>query len=190
MSQTAAAKRKAVSHKRIHDRIGGLGGEEEHTETLVAVADKEFRHADHPRSTAAGLCQLESGFRNIFGADSVRNPIKSQSNAHPLVVTEANYHKYLAYRHQGLGMQGVGWTQLTYFTFQDRADRLGGCWIVENQLIIGFGDLDALIRQYGLRDGLAAYNAGPGNRHSTVGQRYATLVINHIDEFRRLTDNS
>ena len=46
---------------------------------------------------------------------------------------EVTKRKYLHYKqlrgsHGQGGMQGVGPAQLTYYTIQDRADKLGGCW--------------------------------------------------------------
>lgn len=54
--------------------------------------------------------------------------------------TEANYREYVRNRTQ-CGMQGVGPTQLTYYTFQDRADQLGGCWRPEINIRVGFESL-------------------------------------------------
>jgi hypothetical protein len=69
----------------------------------------------------AFLEQESAGGKNIFGHD-------------PTIFAGAGYvtkKKYLAYkaeRKRTGKMQGVGPMQLTWFTFQDEADALGGCW--------------------------------------------------------------
>lgn len=44
-------------------------------------------------------------------------------------------------------------------------------------LQLGARHLENQIRRYGERDGLAAYNAGPGGRHGERGQAYASAVL-------------
>jgi hypothetical protein len=174
-------------HTRIANRIHDLGGDDI-AEDLVRLADTKLVHVKDVldrRALACGLIQLESGFRNIYGHDGVRNPIKSPPGG-VRVVTAANYAEYLKYRKAGYGMQGVGYSQLTYFSFQDRADKLGGCWKVVPNLTVAFEDLDALIRLHGVRDGLASYNAGEGNRHGRVGQHYATLVLTYYNAWKKV----
>lgn len=46
---------------------------------------------------------------------------------------------------------------------------------------VGARHLRGLIDRYGERDGLAAYNAGPGNRHGATGQEYASEVLARIE---------
>lgn len=145
------------------DRRGGNG----HGRLIVAQA----RAHRLPVSLACALVEHESGFRNVFGADPVRNPVRSRSNSHPLAVSRARYLAYRAFRRQGLGMQGVGLTQLTWWEFQDHADRLGGCWRPEAQLRVAFRDLKDLTAAHGLHDGLKAYN-GAG----AAAEQYAWTV--------------
>lgn len=67
------------------------------------------------------LMKESGGGRNVYGHDAVQcGPVGG-------TVTEDNYREYLRNRAQ-CGSQGVGPTQLTYYTLQDRADQLGGCW--------------------------------------------------------------
>ena len=96
---------------------------------IVDEADK----ARIPIALGFALCEQETGFQNIFGHD-------------PTIFAgagEVTKKKYLRYKRQRGptgrgGMQGVGVTQLTYYSFQDRADHLGGCWRIRPQLKVAF----------------------------------------------------
>jgi len=98
------------------------------------------------------LEQESSGGHNVFGHDNVRNPIKGGN------VTKARYLEYKRYRELGLGSNGVGPTQLTWSGYQDRADELGGCWVYDVNLRVGFAVLCAHIRQRGVYHGYWDYN--------------------------------
>jgi murein DD-endopeptidase MepM/ murein hydrolase activator NlpD len=103
------------------------------------------------------VLEVESGFRNVFGHDKVRNPIKSPDGG-LLEVTAERYRRYLDYRRQGLGNQGVGPMQLTSPGLQDRADALGGGYAVGPNIRVGVEYLAAKIKERGLYRGVAAYN--------------------------------
>lgn len=116
---------------------------------------EEARRAGIPVSLGFALIEQESGFRNVFGHDPT-------IFAGAGTVTKS---KYLAYRRQrGAngrgGMQGVGPAQLTYWSFQDRADDFGGCWVARHNIRVGFELLAALVKRHGPRRGLAIYNGG------------------------------
>lgn len=74
---------------------------------------------------------------------------------------------YLVYKQQRGptgrgGMQGVGPMQLTYYSYQDEADKLGGCWNPYHNMQVGFKTAADHIRRYGIAEGIAAYNGrGP-----------------------------
>lgn len=133
----------------------------------------EARDAGIPPSIALALRQQESGILgdgNVFGHDPTIFVGAGR-------VTKA---KYLEYKHQRnrtdpRRMQGVGPLQLTYWTIQDEADRLGGCWVPKYNYRVGFRDLAGLIRQHGTRKGLAVYNGGAGSPN----YHYADLVLAH-----------
>ena len=55
-------------------------------------------------------------------------------------------------------MQGVGPCQLTWYEFQDEADREGGCWRPEINIRIGFRHLAANIKLHGEAEGAKRYN--------------------------------
>jgi hypothetical protein len=71
--------------------------------------------------TCAFLMQESGGGENVFGHDP-----GNFSGAGK--VTKAKYLDYKRRRQSGAGMQGVGPMQLTWYSFQDMADDLGGCW--------------------------------------------------------------
>jgi hypothetical protein len=118
---------------------------------------QEARRAGISYDLAYSLVQQETGTgQNIFGHDPTIYAGAGQ-------VTKA---KYLTYKHlrctPGRQMQGVGLTQLTWWEFQDAADRMGGCWKPRIQLRKAFGDLRGLIRQHGEVVGIERYNgSGP-----------------------------
>jgi hypothetical protein len=126
---------------------------------------------------ALGLVEVESAFKNVFGHDNVRNPVKSPQGG-LLRVTDARLNEYRSHRARGEGNQGVGYTQLTARDFQDEADRLGGMGLPYANMYVGFKLLESYIKHYGLRDrAIAAFNTGPGNRWSSQGARYQYNVI-------------
>ncbi|MGZ4271638.1 MAG: hypothetical protein ACXVSX_20830, partial [Solirubrobacteraceae bacterium] len=136
-----------------------------------AVVLREARRAGLPVALACAVLEKETGFRNVFGHDAVRNPVKSPPGG-LLAVTEDNYRQYLAHRHRGLGNQGVGPMQLTSPSLQDRADQLGGCWQPGPNIRVGLEFLAGNIRRLGLRAGVVAYNgSGP------AAQRYGDDVL-------------
>ena len=131
---------------------------------------EEAKRAGLPLPLACALVEQESSFRNVFGHDAVQNPTRKGGR-----VTREAYLRYRDFRDQGLGSQGVGVTQLTFAPFQDRADQLGGCWKVRNQLRVGFEVLADAVAANGVRRGLAAYNAGSPS--SAAGLEYAARVL-------------
>lgn len=114
---------------------------------------QEARRADIPISLGCALVEQESGFRNVFGHDPVKfGQIRGGK------VSRARFLRYRLLRKLGRGMQGVGLTQLTWFEFQNQADKLGGCWKPTYQLRVGFRLLHDLIDKHGQADGIARYN--------------------------------
>jgi hypothetical protein len=116
---------------------------------------------------AAILIQESGGGQNIFGHDPTIYAGAGE-------VTETKYHDYLARRGPtgAGGMQGVGPCQLTFWSIQDAADRLGGCWKPLCNMREGFQLLAENIRRGGLEAGVAAYNGeGP------AADGYAATVL-------------
>jgi hypothetical protein len=129
---------------------------------------QEARKAGIPISLAFALIEQESGFKNVFGHDSTRS-IPSEWMG--TKVDKRKYKYYKEHRRAG-GMQGVGPAQLTWWEYQDRADQRGGAWIPKHNISVAFEHLASLIKNKGLREGLAAYNGtGP------AADRYAEQVL-------------
>lgn len=147
----------------------------------------EARRAGIPISLGFALIDQETGgtFQNLWGHDSTifiggydRKNGKRYSR-----VTRGSYKEYK--RQRGTTkMQGVGPAQLTWWEFQDDADRRGGCWKPRHNIATGFGLLADLIRKHGnTRDGVAAYNGSGAS-----ADRYAVEVLHkRADWHRRLT---
>jgi len=115
---------------------------------------EEAKRAGLRLPLACALLEKESGGgRNVFGHDPTIFVGAGE-------VTRAKYREYKK-RRVGSGnthMQGVGPCQLTWWEFQDTADREGGCWRPEVNMRVGFRHLFALINQHGEADGARRYN--------------------------------
>lgn len=139
----------------------------------------EAREAGITPALALALRQQETGLRgdgNVFGHDPT---IYAGAGK----VTKS---KYLAYKrkrgsHGQGGMQGVGPLQLTYYSFQDEADKMGGCWIPKYNYRVGYRLLASLIRKHGERKGLAVYNGGEVHPNYA----YADSVLKYKAEWHR-----
>lgn len=115
---------------------------------------EEAKRAGLRLDYACAMLQKESsGGKNVFGSDPT---IFIGAGT----VTKA---KYLEYKRKRVAsgndlMQGVGPTQLTYWTLQDRADAQGGCWKPRINMRVGFKHLADHISRYGEADGARRYN--------------------------------
>jgi hypothetical protein len=152
----AAKARRSPLAAAIHE-AGGRYGE------LVV---QEAKRAGLPVSLVCAVLEQETHFRNVFGHDKVRNPIKSPPKG-LLEVTEERYKEYLEHRRRGEGAQGVGPMQLTSPGLQDRADKLGGCWKPAANIRVGCEYLAERIKARGLHAGVQAYNGAPGDDYAT-----------------------
>lgn len=126
------------------------------------------KEAGLPLHLACAFLEQESGCgHNEWGHDPtifIGGYDALHRHAYGETVTEDAYLAYKAQRGptgRG-GMQGVGPMQLTYFSFQDDADRRGGCWHPLHNMQTGFAYAVSLIQHYGLVAGVKAYNgSGP-----------------------------
>jgi hypothetical protein len=119
---------------------------------------EEARRAGLRLPLACALLEKESGRgRNVFGHD-------------PTIFVgagEVTRSKYAEYKRRRVAsgnrlMQGVGPCQLTWWEFQDSADREGGCWRPDINMRVGFRHLVALMKQHGESEGARRYNgSGP-----------------------------
>jgi hypothetical protein len=117
---------------------------------------------------AAVLLVKESGGgRNVWGSDGVQTGGTYVKGG---TVDQGSYQRYKAWRQAGPNrMQGVGPTQITYYTIQDQADARGGCWDWRVNCAVGFDLLAGHIRAKGVQDGFRAYN-GSGAAAENYGR--------------------
>jgi hypothetical protein len=134
---------------------------------------------------ACGMLMMETGGgANIYGHDTDRFgrcPGYGWGE-----VTQANYAAFKHLRDTQGRSNGVGPCQLTSPELQDEADEAGGCWLPAHNMGVGFHTLHDLIARYGLIDGCAAYNGGPGGRHATVAQTYAHHLIALAEHYKSI----
>jgi hypothetical protein len=132
-------------------------------------------------SLAAACAMLEmetSGGNNEFGHDS-GNPIQGGT------VTEDRYDLMRHYVSVGHPPQGTGPCQLTSLSLLDQADKLGGSWIVETNMRVGFLFLRQLRSEFGSQAGFQHYN-GSGSAAIAYGrmamqrESYWQTVINSV----------
>lgn len=123
---------------------------------------------------ACAMLMLESGGgRNEFGHDSDRKgPCPGYGWG---AVTKTKYLKFRALRDSEGRSNGVGPAQLTSPSLQNEADRVGGCWVVQHNMAVGFHYLHDLIKEHGLLGGCIAYN-GSGAAATAYGHRLIALA--------------
>jgi hypothetical protein len=147
----------------IDDRLNGHG----------QVIVEEAQSSGLDLALACALVEQESGGRNIFGCDhgfiGDRPPYCHQQ------ITKDRTKKLMDSRF----MNGVGLTQLTWFTFVEEAEQLGGAHIPRNQCRVGFQLLKKYREKYPYLEALGAYNAGEENRRSVLTTYAAQLAERH-----------
>jgi hypothetical protein len=146
---------------------------------------EEARRVGIPMSYALAFLEKESSGRdrdgklgfglNLFGHDPVSNPVRGG------FVSRGRYAEYRANRKRGLGMQGVGPMQLTWWEFQDMADAEGGCWHPRFNMRVGFAVAKRLIRESGKHDGARRFN-GSG----AAAEAYADDWVSRQRKWRRI----
>lgn len=126
---------------------------------------------------AATMLEKESsGGHNLWGRDGVDT---GGTYVKGSAVTKSAYLAYKARRGE-LGSQGVGPCQLTYYTLQNAADELGGCWDWRCNVRVGFAHLAGLIGQHGERGGFRRYN-GSG----AAAEKYADDAMARLAKWRQ-----
>lgn len=144
--------------------------------TMADTARRATRDAGIPYYVGcAFLLQETGGGRNVFGSDPTVFAGAGE-------VTRSKYLAYKEVRRRTGEVQGVGPMQLTWHTFQDRADRIGGAWDPYVNMLVGFRHLADLRRDLGSWHGAArAYNgSGP------MAQRYAAEMSRRFVAERRV----
>ncbi len=113
-------------------------------------------------STAAALVEQESAGRNLFGCDHGATGDKPPFCHHR--VTQRRVERLVGGGKFPKGMNGIGLTQLTWWTYVMDAEKMGGAHVPRYQMRVGFKFLNDLLNTYGYLDALEAYNDGkPGN---------------------------
>lgn len=126
-----------------------------------------------------------SGGRNVFGNDVTRCPDDQLGYFRGGEVTKASYEAYKSTRDE-CGYQGVGPAQLTWYSYQDQADELGGCWRPEFNCRVGFQTLANLIESNNgdMQAGFGQYNGGPRWRENTAAVKYAQRGLELLSTWR------
>lgn len=139
----------------------------------------EARTYDMPASVLTAVLEQESGFKNVYGHDPVKWP-----QAKGGTVTRLNYARYKLLRKRGFGMQGVGPGQLTWWEYQDEADRSGGCWRPAPNIATTAWLLASKRRQTGSwAEAFEVYNAGQTG--TAQGSAYSHSVQKRQREWHR-----
>lgn len=157
--------------------------------SLAALEEaRKTRHVGP--ALAVAMLEQESGGKNLWGHDPTIfiGGFDRRHNKFWTVpgrrgyVNESGYREYKRQRKASGNrlMQGVGPMQLTWWEFQDGADRLGGAWLPRVNIRYGLRRLDDLIDRHGLRAGIARYNGtGP------AAENYARSVLERRVKWRR-----
>ena len=107
------------------------------------MALRASQEAGIPFAVMCAVLEKESaGGDNVFGHDPTIFVGAGR-------VTKKKYLAYLAQRKRTGKMQGVGPMQLTWWEFQDEADRRGGCWKPYVNMLVGAEILITYWNQYG-----------------------------------------
>lgn len=129
----------------------------------------QARKSGIPISLGFALIEKESDFENVFGHD----PTDSIPDSWKGTMVTKNKYLFYKVRRPEHGMQGVGPAQLTWWAYQDQADKRGGCWIPKHNISVAFDHMAALIENNKtLREAVAKYN-GTGPK----AEAYASAVL-------------
>jgi hypothetical protein len=141
---------------------------------MATTALRATRDANIPYYVGCAFLQQETGGgQNVFGHDPT-------VFAGAGTVTRAKYLAYKEVRERTGQMQGVGPMQLTWYTYQDRADRLGGAWKPYPNMLVGFRHLAELHRATGSWTAAAhEYNGG-----GAAAEAYAAEMAGNLEHMR------
>lgn len=141
---------------------------------MAGVARRATRAAHIPLYVGCAFLQQETGGgQNVFGHDPTVFAGAGE-------VTKSKYLAYKKVRERTGQMQGVGPMQLTWYTYQDRADQLGGAWKPYPNMVVGFRHLAALHRSTGSWTAAAhEYNGG-----GPMAEAYAAQMADRLGHMR------
>lgn len=116
--------------RKVRDMVSAVA----HGNKMPYVAMKVSEKTGLPFYVLCAFLEQETGGgKNIFGHDPTIFVGAGK-------VTKTKYLSYKAQRDRDLAhrkMQGVGPLQLTWYTYQDEADKRGGCWKAEISTTVG-----------------------------------------------------
>ncbi len=147
----------------INERLNG------HGQVIVEEAEREGLNLD----LACAMVEQESDGRNIFGCDLGPIDDRPPYCHHP--VTPDRVRALI----DSPFMNGVGLTQLTWFTFVEDAEAEGGAHEPRFQCRVGFRLLAGYLHKYPYLEALGAYNAGEADRRSVLDTYAAQLAERH-----------
>jgi hypothetical protein len=141
---------------------------------MAGTALRATRDADIPYYVGCAFLKQETGGgQNVFGHDPTVFAGAGK-------VTRAKYLAYKEVRERTGQMQGVGPMQLTWYSYQDRADRLGGAWKPYPNMLVGFRHLAELYRATGSWSAAAhEYNGG-----GAMAEAYAAEMTDNLEHMR------
>jgi hypothetical protein len=158
----------------INNRLNGHG----------QVIVEEAEEADLDLALACALVDQESDGRNIFGCDL--GPVGDRPPYCHHEVTQERTKKLM----DSSFMNGVGLTQLTWFTFVEDAEELGGAHLPRNQCRVGFRLLKEYRKKYPYLEALGAYNAGEAKRRSADALAYAEQLSEVHNKWKALVGST
>lgn len=144
-----------------------------------------YQEARRTGCNLAALCavleQETGGGRNVYGHDrDSHGRIIWHGSSGTVKVTKKNYLRYRAWRRANRNrlMQGVGPMQLTWYSYQDEADKLGGCWNPRYNVRVGAKLLKSHRAHYGSwHKAFRAYNGS---------EAYANQVDKRFKKWSRI----
>jgi hypothetical protein len=141
---------------------------------MATTALRATRDAKIPYYVGCAFLQQETGGgQNVFGHDPTVFAGAGE-------VTKAKYLAYKRVRERTGQMQGVGPMQLTWYSYQDRADRLGGAWKPYPNMLVGFRHLAELHHATGSWTAAAhEYNGG-----GAMAEAYAAEMAGNLEQMR------
>lgn len=140
----------------------------------------------------AKLRRESYGGRNVFGNDRVAYPTEGPYTADTEDVTREAVDAYLAWRGPGpaagsSGRQnGVGPSQLTWWSLQDAAEAKGGVHLPGPNMEVGAAEFKRLLDKNGgdLRAAAAEYNGGGNWRDSTAAVAYGDAMVSDAAQWQ------
>jgi soluble lytic murein transglycosylase-like protein len=137
--------------------------------TYIALAAAKY---EVPYAVAFAIFEQESNFEVVYGHDAGGLFAGRR-------VTKANYKRFREYvvSHMGVGANGVGLGQITYWTW---IKLYVGLWKPRVQVYRSVEILAGLLARHSTFTALGAYNGGEGNPNET----YAAEVSARADKWR------